>query len=355
MPRARRTSADFDKLIVAIGRVPNTAGLNAEAVGPRARRARLRRVDEHAARTCRTSTRSATWCAGRCSRTRPRKRAWRWPSSSPGSRATSTSTPCRGSSTPRPRSPGSARPSRQLKAEASHYRAGSFPSRPTAARARWARPARLRQDSRRRGDRPHPRRAHHRAVGLGADRRSRGGDGVRRERRGHRAHRATRIRRCPRSMHEAALGGGQARIAPLSPGRAWTDARSRLKRGIAPAAAHRRQRLDRSVPEPPAPGSDRAGCRQHATAPGSSRRRAVAAVLRLSVYEEWIAYKRRRSRAAAPGRAAAAAARASTCGARRARQELPDGQLLPDACRWCASGGCTSTTSCATSIASWRR
>src|SRR3569832_895018 len=42
--------------------------------------------------TCRTSGRSATSCAARCSRTRPKKRASRWPSASRGSTATSTST-----------------------------------------------------------------------------------------------------------------------------------------------------------------------------------------------------------------------------------------------------------------------
>ena len=42
------------------------------------------------------SGRSATSCAGRCSRTRPRRKAWRWPSASPASTGTSTSTPCPG-------------------------------------------------------------------------------------------------------------------------------------------------------------------------------------------------------------------------------------------------------------------
>jgi dihydrolipoamide dehydrogenase len=37
----------------------------------------------NAAPACRASGRSATWCAARCSRTRRRKRAWRWPSALP--------------------------------------------------------------------------------------------------------------------------------------------------------------------------------------------------------------------------------------------------------------------------------
>ena len=62
-----------DKLIVSIGRVPYTGGLNADAVGLK--------LDERASSpwtatarpTCPTSGRWATWCAARCWRTRPRK------------------------------------------------------------------------------------------------------------------------------------------------------------------------------------------------------------------------------------------------------------------------------------------
>ena len=64
--------ADFDKLIVAIGRVPNTAGLGAESSGAQARCARVRRnrrtQSHQPARMC---SRSGTWCAGPCWRTSP--------------------------------------------------------------------------------------------------------------------------------------------------------------------------------------------------------------------------------------------------------------------------------------------
>jgi dihydrolipoamide dehydrogenase len=103
---------DVDRLIVSIGRVPNTVGLGAEAVGllldQRGERSSSMTI---AAPTSPTSGRWATWCAGRCSRTRPRKRASPWPSALRGSMATSTSTPSRGSSTPAQRSPGWERPS----------------------------------------------------------------------------------------------------------------------------------------------------------------------------------------------------------------------------------------------------
>ncbi len=75
-------------------------------------RARLRRCRSTiAGPTSPTCGRSATSCAARCSRTRPRTKAWRSPSALPASTGTSISTPSPGSSTPRRRSPGSARPS----------------------------------------------------------------------------------------------------------------------------------------------------------------------------------------------------------------------------------------------------
>jgi dihydrolipoamide dehydrogenase len=84
---------EVDKLIVSIGRVPNTIGLERRGRGPEAGRARRHRGDATARPTCPACGRWATWCAARCWRTRPRKRAWRWPSASPASTGTSTSTP----------------------------------------------------------------------------------------------------------------------------------------------------------------------------------------------------------------------------------------------------------------------
>ena len=89
-------SATFDRLIVSIGRIPNTDGLGAETVGLALDDRGFIAVDGHAAPICRTSMRSATSSAARCSRTRRRRRAWPSPSGSPGSTGTSTSTRSRG-------------------------------------------------------------------------------------------------------------------------------------------------------------------------------------------------------------------------------------------------------------------
>jgi dihydrolipoamide dehydrogenase len=126
---------EVDKLIVSIGRVPNTAGLNPEAVGLK--------LDERGAiivdADCRSSV-PGIWAAGRCWRTRRRRKAWRWPSASPASTATWTSTSSPGSSTPAPRSPGSARPSSSSRPRAGPTRPAPSRSWPTAARVRWATP-----------------------------------------------------------------------------------------------------------------------------------------------------------------------------------------------------------------------
>ena len=81
-------TATFDRLIVSIGRVPNTDGpRRARPSGSRSTSAASSPSTTTAAPTCRTSGRSATSCAARCSRTRPRRRAWRSPSASPASTA----------------------------------------------------------------------------------------------------------------------------------------------------------------------------------------------------------------------------------------------------------------------------
>ena len=111
-------SLTVDRLIVSIGRVPNTVGLNPEAVGPK--------LDERGAIVvdgdCRTNL-PGVWAVGDvvrgpCSRTRPRKkggggRAHCWPA-----RARQLQHHPFGSSTPAPRSPGLARPSSSSRAKA---------------------------------------------------------------------------------------------------------------------------------------------------------------------------------------------------------------------------------------------
>ena len=107
----------------------------------------------------------------------------------------------------------------QLEAAGVAYRSGTFPFSANGRARALGDTERLRQDPRRREDRPHPRRARHRTVRVRADRRGRGGDGVRRLVRGPCPH-------LPRPS--VALGGhegGGARGRPphaqsLSPGSA---------------------------------------------------------------------------------------------------------------------------------------
>jgi len=102
---------ECDRLIVSIGRVPNTQGLGAQAAASSSISGASSRSMRNAAPAFPACGRSATWCAAPCSRTRPRRRASRSPSASPAATATWISTPSPGSFTPPPRLPGSARPS----------------------------------------------------------------------------------------------------------------------------------------------------------------------------------------------------------------------------------------------------
>jgi dihydrolipoamide dehydrogenase len=109
--KGEAVALDVDKLIVSIGRVPNTIGLNAEEWACSSTSAVPSWWTATARPTCPAYGPWATWCAAPCWRTRPRKRALPWPSASPASTGMSTSTPSPGSSTPAPRSPGWAAPS----------------------------------------------------------------------------------------------------------------------------------------------------------------------------------------------------------------------------------------------------
>ena len=76
---------ETDVVLVAIGRVPFTAGLGLAGGGREARQPRARRSSMRTtSRTCRASTPSAMSSTGRCWRTRPRTRASPSPRSSPG-------------------------------------------------------------------------------------------------------------------------------------------------------------------------------------------------------------------------------------------------------------------------------
>ena len=199
-----------DKLIVSIGRVPYTGGLNADAVGLKLDERGFVAVDGD----CKTNLPNV-WAVGDVVRGpmlahKAEERAWRLPSASPASTATSTSTPCRGSSTPRRKSPGSARPSSSSRRKAASTRpAASLPGQ--RPRPRAGRHHRLRQGDRRCQDRRGPGRAHRRPDGLGADLGSRDHHGIPRRRRRHRPH----LPRAPDpvgSREGSRAGRGQARL-----------------------------------------------------------------------------------------------------------------------------------------------
>jgi NADPH-dependent 2,4-dienoyl-CoA reductase/sulfur reductase-like enzyme len=181
-------SATFDRLIVSIGRVPYTATLGAESVGLQLDERGFVTVDAE----CRTNLPNV-WAIGDvvrgpmlahkaeeegvavAERIAGRARARRLQHRPLGDLHVARD---RLGGTERAAAQG-----RQCRVQGGHL---SLPGQWPCPRPR--RHHGLRQDARRCADRPHPRRAHHRSVCLGAHRRGRGGDGVRRLERGPRAH-----------------------------------------------------------------------------------------------------------------------------------------------------------------------
>ena len=94
--KGAEATLQVERLIVSIGRVANTSGLHPEAVGLKLDERGQVEVDAN----CRTNLPNV-WAVGDVVRgpmlpTRPRKKAWRWPSASPASMVMSASTPCPG-------------------------------------------------------------------------------------------------------------------------------------------------------------------------------------------------------------------------------------------------------------------
>ena len=71
--RAEALALDVDKLIVSIGRVPNTNGLNAQAVGLQLDERGAIVVDGDCKPMCQASGPWAMWCVAPCWRTRLRE------------------------------------------------------------------------------------------------------------------------------------------------------------------------------------------------------------------------------------------------------------------------------------------
>ena len=125
--RGQRADAGVDKLIVSIGRVPNTMGLNGEAVGLKLDERGAVAVDDE----CRTNLPNV-WAVGDVVRGpmlahKAEEEGVAVAERIAGQHGTSISTPSPGSSTPARRSRGLARPSSNSRPPACAYRAGTFP------------------------------------------------------------------------------------------------------------------------------------------------------------------------------------------------------------------------------------
>ena len=164
-----------------------------------------------------------------------------------------------------------------------------------------------------------------------ADRRSRGGDGVQGVSRGHRAH-LPRASVAVRGDEGSGAGGRQAHAELLSTRVAAAASTHPCSASSTEADALAAARLSRSTRR-----SMRAvdALRAAATTSGSTTRRSARNALTKLLG------------------AAADSARRLPVGRRRARQELPDGLLLPVRAADAQDARCTSTSSCARCTASW--
>ncbi len=181
-------TATFDKLIVSIGRVPNTDGLDAEAVGLKLDERGFVEVDDD----CRTNLPNV-WAIGDVVRGPMLAHKAEEEGVAVAERIAGQHGHVDFNTVPwviytSPEIAWVGKTEQQLKAAGVAYRAGTFPFWPTAARGRWATPrgfVKMLADAKTdrvlgvHVDRP---------ARLRADRRGRGRDGIRRLERGHRAH-----------------------------------------------------------------------------------------------------------------------------------------------------------------------
>ncbi len=240
-------------------------------------RAASSRSTATAAPTCPTCGRSATWCAAPCSRTRPRRRASRSRERIAGrhGHVDFNTVPWVIYTAPGDRVGGQDRAAAEERRRRVPRRA--VPVHGQRPRAGAGRHPRLREISRRRGDRPHPGRAHHRADGLRDDRRGGRRHGVPRRVRGHRAH-------LPRPP--VALGGDEGSGARGAQAHSEFCERERQLIRTGPRQARSAQdsaRLSRPGALRGSAGEERVRARR-APVPGACER-----LQRL--YEEWSEYK----------------------------------------------------------------
>ena len=205
-----------DKLIVSIGRVPYTGGLNADAVGLKLDERGFVAVDGD----CKTNLPNV-WAVGDVVRGPMLAHKAEEEGVAVAERIAGQHGHVNFDTVPwviytSPEIAWVGKTEQQLKKEGREYKAGSFPSWPTAAPARWATPPASPGD-RRCQDRRGPGRAHRRPDGLGADLGSRDHHGIPRRRRRHRPH----LPRAPDpvgSREGSRAGRGQARLELLMRG-----------------------------------------------------------------------------------------------------------------------------------------
>ena len=168
-----------EKLIVSIGRVPNTIGLERRGRRAGARRARLRRRRRRLQdQRSRTSGRSATSCAGPCSRTRREEEGVAVAERIAGQKPHVDFNTVPWVIYTSPEIAWVGQTEQQLKADGRAVPGRHLPVHGQRPGPRHRRHHGHGQDAGRREDRRDPRRAHDRADGVRADRRSRHGDGV---------------------------------------------------------------------------------------------------------------------------------------------------------------------------------
>lgn len=178
---------EVDKLIVSIGRVPNTIGLNAEAVGLKLDERGAIAVDDD----CKTSLPNV-WAIGDVVRGPMLAHKAEEEGVAVAERIAGQHGHVNFNTVPwviytSPEIAWVGQTEQQLKASGRAYKAGTFPFLANG-RARARRHDRHGQVPGRRGHGRDPGRAHRRPAGQRIDLRSRGGDGVQGQRRGHRAH-----------------------------------------------------------------------------------------------------------------------------------------------------------------------
>ena len=200
-------------VLVAAGRAPNVEDIGLKEAGVQLTERGFIKINERMETTRQgRSTRSATWPARRCSRTRANAREWSLAEMLAGKSTHGmdygnipNATYCH------PEVASIGLTEAQCKEKKLDYKVGKFPFSANGRARTVGRDRGLREDHSRREVRRDPRRAHRRRARHGADPRARGCPRKRVHGRGGRTRRSTRTRRCAEAIAEAALDSHGAR------------------------------------------------------------------------------------------------------------------------------------------------